>query len=241
MGSYSDELKESFGEIVASLDDLGSLQKDFLTRRWLDQILWMEGAATRAQARYYSLRLVTVVGAVVVPVLIGLNLTGDAGGVVSWVAVGLSLVVATSAAVEEFFNFGQRWRHYRRTVERLKAEGWLFFELVGDYVSENGHAGAFPRFAARVEDLLREDVDVYVTQVVREKDNASEELAVLDDRGRDDDQPGDGGGVVHSLDQSEGDTSNWWDNERGCGRDRRGRHDPSERAENGGLARPVQV
>ena len=49
--------------------------------------------------------------------------------------------------------------------------GWLFFELVGDYVSENGHAGAFPRFAARVEDLLREDVDVYVTQVVREKDN----------------------------------------------------------------------
>ena len=171
MGSYSDELKESFGEIVASLDDLGSLQKDFLTRRWLDQILWMEGAATRAQARYYSLRLVTVVGAVVVPVLIGLNLTGDVDEAVSWVAVGLSLVVATSAAVEEFFNFGQRWRHYRRTVERLKAEGWLFFELVGDYVSENGHAGAFPRFAARVEDLLREDVDVYVTQVVREKDN----------------------------------------------------------------------
>jgi hypothetical protein len=171
VGSYSDELKESFGEIVASLDDLGSLQKDFLTRRWLDQILWMEGAATRAQARYYSLRLVTVVGAVVVPVLIGLNLTGDADRVISWVAVGLSLVVATSAAVEEFFNFGQRWRHYRRTVERLKAEGWLFFELVGDYVSENGHAGAFPRFAARVEDLLREDVDVYVTQVVREKDN----------------------------------------------------------------------
>ena len=171
MGSYSDELKESFGEIVASLDDLGSLQKDFLTRRWLDQILWMEGAATRAQARYYSLRLVTVVGAVVVPVLIGLNLTGDADRVISWVAIGLSLVVATSAAVEEFFNFGQRWRHYRRTVERLKAEGWIFFELVGDYVSENGHAGAFPRFAARVEDLLREDVDVYVTQVVREKDN----------------------------------------------------------------------
>ncbi len=171
MGSYSDEMKQSFGEIVASLDDLGSLQKDFLTRRWLDQILWMEGAATRAQARYYSLRLVTVVGAVVVPVLVGLNLSGDVGEAVAWVAVGLSLVVATSAAVEGFFNFGQRWRHYRRTVERLKAEGWLFFELVGDYVSENGHAGAFPRFAARVEDLLREDVDVYVTQVVREKEN----------------------------------------------------------------------
>ena len=171
MGSYSDEMKESFGEIVASLDDLDPLQKDFLTRRWLDQILWMEGAAKRAQVRYYRLRLVTVVGAVVVPVLVGLNLTGGVGEAVSWAAVALSLVVATSAAVEEFFNFGQRWQHYRRTVERLKAEGWLFFELVGDYVSENGHAGAFPRFAARVEDLLREDVEVYVTQVVREKED----------------------------------------------------------------------
>lgn len=170
MDSYRDELKESFGEMVAALDGLDPLQKDFLTRRWLDQILWMEGAAQRAQGRYYRLRLVTVVGAVVVPVLVGLNLTGGVGEAVAWVTVGVSLVVAVSAAVEEFFNFGQRWRHYRRTVERLKAEGWLFFELVGDYVSENGHAGAFPRFAGRVEDLLREDVDVYVTQVVRAKD-----------------------------------------------------------------------
>jgi uncharacterized protein DUF4231 len=169
MGSYEDEMKESFGAIVASLDDLGPLQKNFLIGRWLDQILWMGGAAKKAQARYYRLRLVTVVGAVIVPVLVGLNLTGDVGEAVSWVAVALSLVVAASAAVEEFFNYGQRWRHYRRTVERLKAEGWLFFELVGDYASDDGHRGAFPRFAARVEDLLREDVDVYISEVVREK------------------------------------------------------------------------
>jgi Protein of unknown function (DUF4231) len=169
VSTYREELKGSLGEMIGSLDALEPLQKEFLTRRWLDQLLWMEGAALKAQMRYYGLRLVTVIGAVVVPVLVSLDLGGDVGEVVSWTTVVVSLVVATSAALEEFFKFGERWRHYRRTVERLKAEGWLFFELVGEYVSPNGHAGAFPQFAARVEDLLREDVEVYVTQVVREK------------------------------------------------------------------------
>ena len=44
-----------------------------------------------------------------------------------------------------------------------------------------------------------------------------------------------------ALDQSERDASNRWDHECGSGRDRRCRHDPSERAENGRLARPVEV
>lgn len=168
--SYRDEVKRTLSEVIASLDGLTALQKDFLTRRWLDQVIWMEGAAARAQRRYYRLRLITVVGAVIVPALVSLELGGDANEAVPWLTFAVSLVVAASAAVEEFFHFGERWRHYRRTVERLKAEGWLFFELVGDYgAAQNGHVGAFERFAARVEDLLREDVDVYVTEVVRER------------------------------------------------------------------------
>ena len=63
----------------------------------------------------------------------------------------------------------------------------------------------------------------------------------LDDRGGDDDQPDDGGGVMRSLDQAERDTADRWDDERGSGRDRRCRHNPSERAEHGGLASPVEV
>ena len=63
----------------------------------------------------------------------------------------------------------------------------------------------------------------------------------LDDRGGDDEQPGDRSGVMQALDQSERDMSDRRDHERGPGGDRRGRHDPSERAEHGGLARPVEV
>ena len=173
--TYRDEVKRTFTEVIESIDGLAPLQREFLMRRWLDQVLWMESAAAKAQRRYYRLRLVTVVGAVIVPALVSIDLGGDADRAISSLTLAVSLVVAASAAVEEFFHFGERWRHYRRTVEQLKAEGWLFFELVGEYdASGNGHVEAFPRFAARVEDLLREDVDVYVTEVVRERKEQGE-------------------------------------------------------------------
>ena len=167
--SYSDEVRRTLTEVIDSLDGLGQLQREFLTRRWLDQVMWMEGAAAKAQRRYYRLRLVTVVGAVIVPALVSLDLGGDTNDAISWLTFAVSLVVAASAAVEEFFHFGERWRHYRRIVEHLKTEGWLFFELVGDYGAANGHSGAFERFATRVEELLREDVDTYVSTVVHER------------------------------------------------------------------------
>ena len=82
----------------------------------------------------------------------------------------MSLVVAVSAAIEGFFQFGQRWRNYRSTAERLKTEGWLFLQLAGPYATATGsHAEVYPTFANRVEELIQKDVDVYITEVTAEK------------------------------------------------------------------------
>ena len=81
----------------------------------------------------------------------------------------ISLLVAISLAIEEFFNYGERWRHYRRTVESLKIEGWEFFQLSGGYKDFQNHDEAYHSFAARVEDILRHEVDAYISEVVREK------------------------------------------------------------------------
>jgi hypothetical protein len=72
-------------------------------------------------------------------------------------------------AIEEFFNYGERWRHYRRSVENLKIEGWEFFQLSGDYMDFQSHIDAYPSFAAQVEDILRAEIDTYISVVVREK------------------------------------------------------------------------
>jgi hypothetical protein len=170
MATYPDWLREEFGGLIDALD-LGDMQKRFLRSRWLDQVVWLEGKAAQAQRRYYRLRVTTVVGAVIVPALVSLQALGDTAGDVTQVAaIVISLVVAICAAIEQFFHFGERWQHYRSTVERLKSEGWLYFERSGDYARDGATPAAlFPSFAARVEELLQAEVGVFVTEVTAER------------------------------------------------------------------------
>src|SRR4030042_2403900 len=132
-------LKQDLGGLIESLQ-LSYLQKHLLRSRWLDQVLWMEGKAASAQKRYYALRLVAIIGGVIVPALVGLKI-GEQGVClwIQWTTFFLSLIVAISVAVEEFFHYGERWRHYRRTVECLKIEGWQFFQLAGKYQQSQTH------------------------------------------------------------------------------------------------------
>jgi uncharacterized protein DUF4231 len=168
---YPDWLKREFGQLVDDLD-LEPSRKRFLKSRWLDQVIWTERKANRARNRYYLLRLTTVVGALLVPALVSLNPADEsldnAVQIATW---GVSLVVAASAAVEQFFHFGDRWRNYRRTAERLKAEGWLYLQLSGPYDHDRTtHEAAYSAFALRVEELIQSDVDAYLTEVAVEKE-----------------------------------------------------------------------
>lgn len=85
--------------------------------------------------------------------------------------------MAISAAVEEFFHYGERWRHYRKSEELLKNEGWQFFQLSGPYRRFETHPDAYREFVARVEEINRLDVQTYVTEVVREKQDEKEREA----------------------------------------------------------------
>jgi hypothetical protein len=176
--SYPYWLKAEFGGLIDELD-LEPMRKRLLKSRWLDQVAWLEGKAARARKAYYFLRLTTVVGAVLIPALVGLDTTSeelDPGlGIVIW---GVSLVVAISAAVEQFFRFGERWRNYRNTVERLKMEGWLYLQLSGPYSTDGAsHEASYPSFATRIEELIRVDVEDYLTKVVVEKAEKEKEEA----------------------------------------------------------------
>jgi hypothetical protein len=147
--------------------ELPELNKQFLRARWLEQIMWMEEKALDALWWYRVLRLATIIGGVIVPALVSWTV-GDGDDLIKALTFIVSLVVALSAAVEEFFRYGERWRHYRRTVESLKSEGWQFLQLSGPYVNMT-HSQAYPAFATRVEELSREEVDRYMTQVAKDK------------------------------------------------------------------------
>jgi hypothetical protein len=168
--SESGQEREALATMIDVLDDLSVLQKRFLHSRWLDQLLWMGWKAKKCQSYYYALRLVAIIGGVIVPALVGLRL--DDGPVAVWkfrFTLLLSLLVAICVAVEEFFHYGERWRHYRRIVEILKSEGWQFFQLAGAYDKYPRHSEAYTPFAAKVEEILHQDVEMFMTQVTQEK------------------------------------------------------------------------
>jgi hypothetical protein len=160
-------LKRAEMDQLITAIELPELNKQFLRARWLEQIMWMEEKALDALWWYRVLRLATIIGGVIVPALVSWTV-GDGDDLIKALTFIVSLVVALSAAVEEFFRYGERWRHYRRTVESLKSEGWQFLQLSGPYVNMT-HSHAYPAFATRVEELSREEVDRYMTQVAKDK------------------------------------------------------------------------
>ena len=169
-GTYADELRRTLSTQIDALA-LEPAQKSYLLARWLDQVSWLESKAAKSQKRYYRLRTITVVGAVIVPALVGLHgLGGELGTIVRAATWVVSLVTAASAAIEGFFRFGERWRTYRRTAEQLKTEGWLYFQLAGRYgVDGAGHAALYGAFVNRVEEIVTSDVEVYLTEVVADR------------------------------------------------------------------------
>ncbi|MBA2253604.1 MAG: DUF4231 domain-containing protein, partial [Chloroflexi bacterium] len=141
-------------------------ERAFLRARWLDQIDYMQRRARTTKRRYHLLRMTTVIGGVIVPALISISLgqvVTDAW--VRWATFAVSLVVAVSAGIEEFLRYGEQWRHYRRTAERLKVEGWQFLTRTGPY-AEREVQETFQIFADQVEKLLSSDVQDFLDRVV---------------------------------------------------------------------------
>ena len=118
--AYRDWLKQDLGAIIDALD-LSDLHKHFLRSRWLDTLLWMDNRAKQAQTWHYVLRLTAIIGGVIVPALVSVKMNNTAApDLIGWLTFVLSLLVALSVAVEGFFHFGDRWKHYRRVSELIK-------------------------------------------------------------------------------------------------------------------------
>jgi len=159
--------------------DLTLLQKELLRQRWLDQLGWLGRQARRARLRYYLFRLPIVIGGVAIPALVSVTLGLAGGGLfegLRWLTFGVSFGVAILAAVESMFQYGDRWRHYRRTAERLKSTGWQYLMLIGAFRSYSDHAAAFSPFTERVEELLGEEVEGYIGRVAVEGDSGRPEV-----------------------------------------------------------------
>jgi hypothetical protein len=166
-------------EVINSLNDLDDIHKEFLQKRWLHQVVWWDQRARTARWRYFTLRAIIIIVGVVIPALASLN--ADKGqSIVSGQIIDvrlslvfLSLLIGMCAALDGLFNFGGIWREKRRAAELLKVEGWRFFQGAGDY--KGGHKKAYSKFAARVENIIEQEIEEYTTLTLRGQEDDSEE------------------------------------------------------------------
>jgi hypothetical protein len=174
-------LKINFKEVKSFQTDVGNLidamelsdiQKHTLRSRWLDQVVYMERRAHENRNAYYIFHLTAILGSLLVPALLTF---GNTVPILHYMAFVISLIVAISASVEQFFDFGERWRNFRRAAETLKIEGWLYFQLSGYYynTSYETHADAYQTFAGRVEEIIKREVAVYLSEIVGKQEKSA--------------------------------------------------------------------
>ncbi|MEA5463400.1 DUF4231 domain-containing protein [Leptothoe sp. PORK10 BA2] len=173
---YNEKLQNTLGNLIDKLE-ITELHKEFLKNRWLDQVMWLEGRAAKERNQHFRLRMVTIIGGVLVPALVGFKSESiSINQTVGWIALGVSQAVAISAAVEEFFGHGDKYRNYRSTAESMKIEGWEFMQLAGPYKRYAVHENAYKTFAHRVEQFIQKDVEGFVARLDEKQDDDNRDL-----------------------------------------------------------------
>lgn len=151
---------EALAAALARLE-LSDAQQAAVQARYISYVDWLERAAVRSRRAHYALRLTAVVGGVVVTSMSSAEVLGDPVAAVKWILLATSLAVGIALAIDGFLNLGERWRHYRRSVEILKSQGWRFVQRTDPYrtLSDSDAARVF---AARIEDLIDEETGGYI-------------------------------------------------------------------------------
>jgi hypothetical protein len=168
-----DDLKKVIDQL-----DLEPQQKDFIKARWLKYVMWWDTRSRDAKRPYQSLRATAAIAGVITSALVGANLGSvELSLPFRLLTLGTSLLVTACLALEEVYHFGDIWREKRDACERIKVEGFRFFQLTGRYgESESHRALPLPRptwshkdvygdFANRVEGIIESEIGSYINVV----------------------------------------------------------------------------
>jgi hypothetical protein len=154
-------LREAFAAL-----ELPEAQRRQLESRYIEYVAWLERNASGSRRWHYAFRLTAIVGSVLVTSMSSAEVLGSPSRAISWTLLATRLAVGVAISVDGFLNLGERWRHYRGAVERLKSEGWTFIQRAAPY-DQASDVEVVHAFATAVENLIRDENSEYITGPAR--------------------------------------------------------------------------
>lgn len=162
---------------LIEIAELTDQQKAFLRARWLRSITRLERLADQHRLSYRVLRITVIVGSLIVPALVSINVpnaapsgyvgTIDVWSVIKWLTFCLSLVIAIASGLDGFMQYLERWTHYRAVAEKLKAVGWQYFNLSGPFAEFTDLGSANKAFIKQVEAIHESDLQTFFARLTR--------------------------------------------------------------------------
>ncbi|HYA33017.1 MAG TPA: DUF4231 domain-containing protein [Candidatus Bathyarchaeia archaeon] len=130
--------------------------KEYIKTRVAPGIHWYQKKGDRAENGYLAMQIIAVTLGAVVPVLVNLNLTGDA---IKYATTLMSLSVVIVVALEGVLHFRERYRNYRSTAHALEQECFSCFLRAPPYDKcGNDSKKLCLEFAKKTESYIGQEV-----------------------------------------------------------------------------------
>jgi len=164
---------DRFEIILADLQGLSVLQKNIIRERYIRVLADFVRRCRLYSTLYHVGHFVITVGSLIVPALMsiqyadtGASIIANYQAIIYWVTWVISLLVTTCNGVITLFKVDKKYFFLHTTTERLKSEGWQYFELTGRYAGQlihyemlPTHANQFIFFSHAVEKIKMKQIE----------------------------------------------------------------------------------
>lgn len=153
-------------EIECIIDKLqiSDFKKDILKERYLRQLEFFEQRTHTIGLRYNTCRLIVTLCSMTLPTIQSIQsntATLQYTTEIFWAAILMSLVVMVANGIIGLFSLDRKFHEYRLTFDKLKTEGWLYFELTGHYYDAGlTHETGFVKLFNNLETIFKNN---YIT------------------------------------------------------------------------------
>lgn len=124
--------------------------EDYIKLRLEDQINWMDNKSTSNKRSYQLYKLVVIILSVSIPFLV---LLIDLYPYFKYVVGVVGVLIAAVEGILSLYEYQNNWLNYRKTLESLQREKFMFATKSGLYKKNN----TFQFFVERVESILESE------------------------------------------------------------------------------------